>query len=137
MVHHVVSHPLSGLSWALQLVAVSRGDRGGEFPKRQSPWIDSSSTHGARGEDAGLGGVRAAKLIEQPFQDVCVLWPVRLAAHRDPRITYHLLYRGKTRTFKPRKDIPEGTKQYQLRKYAEATLVRWLCPISVCVLVEL
>ena len=32
--------------------------------------------------------------------------------------------RGKTRTFKPRKDVPEGTKQYQLRKYAEATLVR-------------
>ena len=31
---------------------------------------------------------------------------------------------GKTRTFKPRKDAPEGTKQYQLRKYAEATLVR-------------
>jgi len=30
---------------------------------------------------------------------------------------------GKTRTFKPRKDVPEGTKQYQLRKYAEATLV--------------
>ncbi|KAG5639007.1 hypothetical protein H0H81_007915 [Sphagnurus paluster] len=29
---------------------------------------------------------------------------------------------GKTRTFKPRKDVPEGTKQYQLRKYAEATL---------------
>jgi hypothetical protein len=30
---------------------------------------------------------------------------------------------GKTRTFKPKKDVPEGTKQYQLRKYAEATLV--------------
>ncbi|KAG8821324.1 Mitotic exit network component [Serendipita sp. 401] len=29
---------------------------------------------------------------------------------------------GKTRTFRPRKDAPEGTKQYQLRKYAEATL---------------
>jgi len=35
-----------------------------------------------------------------------------------------IVNRGKTRTFKPRKDIPEGTKQYQLRKYAEATLVR-------------
>ena len=33
---------------------------------------------------------------------------------------------GKTRTFKPRKDAPEGTKQYQLRRYAEATLVRIL-----------
>jgi hypothetical protein len=32
--------------------------------------------------------------------------------------------RAKTRTFKPKKDVPEGTKQYQLRKYAEATLVR-------------
>jgi len=29
---------------------------------------------------------------------------------------------NKNRTFKPRKDVPEGTKQYQLRKYAEATL---------------
>lgn len=35
---------------------------------------------------------------------------------------------GKTRTFKPRKDVPEGTKQYQLRKYAEATLVRFKMP---------
>ena len=35
--------------------------------------------------------------------------------------------RGKTRTFKPRRDVPEGTKQYQLRKYAEATLVS-ACP---------
>ena len=35
--------------------------------------------------------------------------------------------RGKTRTFKPRRDVPEGTKQYQLRKYAEATLVRSPC----------
>jgi len=29
---------------------------------------------------------------------------------------------GKTRTFKPRRDVPEGSKQYALRKYAEATL---------------
>ncbi|KZO91392.1 mps one binder kinase activator-like 1 [Calocera viscosa TUFC12733] len=29
---------------------------------------------------------------------------------------------GKTRTFKPKKDVPEGTPQYQLRKYAQATL---------------
>jgi len=36
------------------------------------------------------------------------------------------LHRNKTRTFKPRKDVPEGTKQYQLRKYAEATLVSML-----------
>jgi len=28
----------------------------------------------------------------------------------------------KSQTFKPRKNIPEGTKQYQLKKYAEATL---------------
>ncbi|KAF8320726.1 Mob1/phocein [Clavulina sp. PMI_390] len=28
----------------------------------------------------------------------------------------------KARTFRPRKDVPEGTKQWQLRKYAEATL---------------
>eukprot|EP01137_Pigoraptor_chileana_P006682 Opistho-2@51283 len=27
-----------------------------------------------------------------------------------------------TKTFKPKKNIPEGTKQYQLKKYAEATL---------------
>ncbi|KAM0751368.1 putative MOB1 protein [Meredithblackwellia eburnea MCA 4105] len=29
---------------------------------------------------------------------------------------------SKSRTFKPKKNIPEGTKQYQLKKYAEATL---------------
>ncbi|CAO1619263.1 unnamed protein product [Parajaminaea phylloscopi] len=28
----------------------------------------------------------------------------------------------KTRTFKPKRNIPEGTKQYQLKRYAEATL---------------
>jgi len=28
----------------------------------------------------------------------------------------------KSQTFKPRRNIPEGTKQYQLKKYAEATL---------------
>jgi hypothetical protein len=39
-----------------------------------------------------------------------------------PEVSY--IDRGKTRTFKPRRDVPEGTKQYQLRKYAEATLVR-------------
>lgn len=29
---------------------------------------------------------------------------------------------NKNKTFKPKKNIPEGTKQYQLKKYAEATL---------------
>lgn len=29
---------------------------------------------------------------------------------------------AKTRTFKPKRNIPEGTKQYQLKRYAEATL---------------
>ena len=28
----------------------------------------------------------------------------------------------KDKTFKPKKNIPEGTKQYHLKKYAEATL---------------
>eukprot|EP01090_Pellita_catalonica_P009386 TRINITY_DN2044_c0_g1_i2.p1 TRINITY_DN2044_c0_g1~~TRINITY_DN2044_c0_g1_i2.p1 ORF type:complete len:184 (-),score=35.58 TRINITY_DN2044_c0_g1_i2:75-626(-) len=28
----------------------------------------------------------------------------------------------RSQTFKPRKNIPEGTKQYELKKYAEATL---------------
>ena len=47
-------------------------------------------------------------------------------------------FSGKTRTFKPRKDVPEGTKQYQLRKYAEATLVPddnptiWRCNLTKC-----
>lgn len=41
-----------------------------------------------------------------------------------PTDTFVIFGRGKTRTFKPRRDVPEGTKQYQLRKYAEATLVR-------------
>ena len=30
--------------------------------------------------------------------------------------------RGRGKTFKPQKNIAEGTKQYQLKKYAEATL---------------
>ncbi|KDN43783.1 putative MOB1 protein [Tilletiaria anomala UBC 951] len=29
---------------------------------------------------------------------------------------------SKTKTFKPKRNIPEGTKQYQLKRYAEATL---------------
>ena len=57
--------------------------------------------------------------------DVFIFWPV--SAHlaffpnRDNQCNHNIS--GKTRTFKPRKDVPEGTKQYQLRKYAEATLV--------------
>ena len=56
--------------------------------------------------------------------DVCLLQPVRtMECNRiDANDQGHCS--GKTRTFKPRKDAPEGTKQYQLRKYAEATLVR-------------
>jgi hypothetical protein len=30
--------------------------------------------------------------------------------------------RNKNKTFKPKKNIPEGSKQYHLKKYAEATL---------------
>lgn len=53
---------------------------------------------------------------------VRILWPVsNQVLHFFSKA--ELLSRGKTRTFKPRKDVPEGTKQYQLRKYAEATLV--------------
>lgn len=32
------------------------------------------------------------------------------------------LYSKKNQTFKPKKNISEGTKQYQLKQYAEATL---------------
>jgi MOB kinase activator 1 len=35
---------------------------------------------------------------------------------------FFIEYRKKSQTFKPHKNIPEGTKQYQLKKYAEATL---------------
>ena len=92
----------------------------GNEPSRESPLIDDS-----RGETAPLGG--GAKSVKQPFQDVYILRLVSLPTHRNPLTTYWLLSRGKTRTFKPRKDIPEGTKQYQLRKYAEATLVCRRC----------
>ncbi|ORX87954.1 mps one binder kinase activator-like 1 protein [Anaeromyces robustus] len=34
----------------------------------------------------------------------------------------NLNFFNKNKTFKPKKNIPEGTKQYQLKKYAEATL---------------
>jgi len=71
----------------------------------------------------GVGGVSPSS----PFDHVIFLWPVRslLVALLKPEIylTDGYLESGKTRTFKPRKDVPEGTKQYQLRKYAEATLV--------------
>jgi len=33
-----------------------------------------------------------------------------------------VISRKKDKTFKPKKNIPEGTKQYHLKKYAEATL---------------
>eukprot|EP00128_Syssomonas_multiformis_P000225 Colp12_sorted_trinity150504_noHs@14528 len=33
-----------------------------------------------------------------------------------------LFSKNQGKTFKPKKNIPEGTKQYQLKKYAEATL---------------
>ena len=72
-------------------------------------------------------------LIQQPYQDVCILRPVSSATHPKPHAAHQLLFRGKTRTFKPRKDIPEGTKQYQLRKYAEATLVRWRYFVAMCI----
>jgi MOB kinase activator 1 len=35
---------------------------------------------------------------------------------------YHDINRKKSQTFKPKKNIEEGTKQYQLKQYAEATL---------------
>lgn len=64
--------------------------------------------------------------IVQIGPDVFVFWPVSapvafLLNRRDHQCNNNTS--GKTRTFKPRKDVPEGTKQYQLRKYAEATLV--------------
>jgi MOB kinase activator 1 len=31
-------------------------------------------------------------------------------------------YSNKSKTFKPKRNIPEGTKQHELQKYAEATL---------------
>ncbi len=37
-------------------------------------------------------------------------------------IFYLLASNKKSKTFKPRKDIQEGSKQYHLKKYAEATL---------------
>ena len=48
-------------------------------PKRQPPLIDDS-----RGETARLVVVPTH---HQPFQDVCVLWPVSLTAHRSPHDT--------------------------------------------------
>jgi len=64
--------------------------------------------------------------------EICSLQPP--VRHIVNTVTVDTWFRGKTRTFKPHKDVPEGTKQYQLRKYAEATLVspyrlNWLPPI--------
>lgn len=57
--------------------------------------------------------------------DVFILWSVsnNNITYKYKSMILNNSSRGKTRTFKPRKDVPEGTKQYQLRKYAEATLV--------------
>ena len=60
--------------------------------------------------------------IYADINHVDILRPVSFIWHSDRHII--IFGRGKTRTFKPRRDVPEGTKQYQLRKYAEATLVR-------------
>lgn len=73
----------------------------------------------------------AVSTTSQPLLHAChhvfILRPVRTLSFVHHCKAYsHLrsdLHRGKTRTFKPRRDVPEGTKQYQLRKYAEATLV--------------
>lgn len=64
-------------------------------------------------------------ILVHPY-DVVLLRSVSCRLHVPfaMRPTPSLSRSGKTRTFKPRKDVPEGTKQYQLRKYAEATLVR-------------
>ena len=65
-------------------------------------------------------------LISLPHQHhVCILWPVSHPYSLHTLIVNHIVVvsSGKTRTFKPKRDVPEGTKQYQLRKYAEATLV--------------
>lgn len=47
-----------------------------------------------------------------------------MGARQRPRISLYS-YRvpsNKSKTFKPRKDVQEGSKQYQLKKYAESTL---------------
>ena len=62
------------------------------------------------------------------------LW-VHIGYDENLCLTYYC--RGKTRTFKPRKDAPEGTKQYQLRKYAEATLVCLLFYVSWVILLNI
>ena len=71
-------------------------------------------------------GLEGPPQAHSPFDHVVFLWPVRSLSRCIVESRYstdHYLESGKTRTFKPRKDVPEGTKQYQLRKYAEATLV--------------
>ncbi|CAE6429817.1 unnamed protein product [Rhizoctonia solani] len=57
--------------------------------------------------------------LKSALRAVC-LSPQKLSPQNNIMSSFFGL--AKTRTFKPRKDVPEGTKQYQLRKYAEATL---------------
>lgn len=47
---------------------------------------------------------------------------VRFLATGDATWTHVLWFSNKSKTFKPRKDVQEGSKQYQLKKYAESTL---------------
>lgn len=70
------------------------------------------------------GGVALSALVFRPchLSLACTFSP-RCIVEPEIYLTDDYLESGKTRTFKPRKDVPEGTKQYQLRKYAEATLV--------------
>ncbi|TPX44421.1 hypothetical protein SeMB42_g04336 [Synchytrium endobioticum] len=42
--------------------------------------------------------------------------------HNDPRLSGTDKDLPKNKTFKPKRNIPDGTKQYALKKYAEATL---------------
>ena len=52
--------------------------------------------------------------------DARLTWAARARAHTHTLCTR--VRRGRGKTFKPQKNIAEGTKQYQLKKYAEATL---------------
>ncbi|QRV90977.1 DNA polymerase family B [Ceratobasidium sp. AG-Ba] len=60
--------------------------------------------------------------IDEHFKSMQCMTFAKIVSKTDTSLHNYFWKNAKTRTFKPRKDVPEGTKQYQLRKYAEATL---------------
>src|SRR3954454_11262552 len=65
-------------------------------------------------------------LYNEFFRIVCIYLCFKIYEHASSFVKKSLFFvsnrTSKGKTFKPKKKVPEGTKQYQLKQYAEATL---------------